>query len=102
MGAKNIADPFRITNGRKFRLRDFDPGSTGRLPSKVHPEFLKAQKLPHNPKRIWKERFEDINAHERYLTRNGTVIRKFFLNVSREEQKRRFLQRIGRSEKNWK
>ena len=205
MGAKNFAESFRITHGRKFRLRDFDPGSTGGLPSKehsddllqaglnrltelqsklyaddrwalllifqamdaagkdgtikhvmsgvnplgcqvysfkapsaeeldhdylwrttkclpeqgrigifnrsyyeevlavrVHPEFLKAQKLPHNTKSIWKERFEDINAHERYLTRNGTVIRKFFLNVSREEQKRRFLQRIGRPEKNWK
>src|ERR1043166_9791529 len=56
------------------------------LAVRVHPEFLKAQKLPHTPKNIWKERFEDINAHERYLARNGIMIRKFFLNVSREEQ----------------
>src|SRR6266481_6674607 len=205
MGAKNLAQSFRVTDGSKFRLKDFDPGSTAGLSAKVHsadaleaglarlselqatlfaddrwalllvfqamdaagkdgtikhvmsgvnplgcqvysfktpsaeeldhdflwrttkclpeqgrigifnrsyyeevlavrvhPEFLKAQKLPHNSKRIWKERFEDINAHERYLTRNGTVIRKFFLNVAREEQKRRFLQRIGRSEKKGK
>src|SRR6266571_5053632 len=51
------------------------------LAVRVHPEFLKAQKLPPGTKNIWKARFEDINAHERYLTRNGTVIRKFFLNV---------------------
>jgi polyphosphate kinase 2 (PPK2 family) len=53
-------------------------------------------------KRIWKERFEDINAFERYATRNGIVIRKFFLHVSRKEQKRRFLERIEQPEKNWK
>ena len=53
-------------------------------------------------KRIWKERLEDIAAHERYLSRNGYVIRKFFLHVSRAEQKRRFLARIERPEKNWK
>ena len=52
--------------------------------------------------RIWKERFEDINAFERYLSRNGYVIRKFFLNVSRAEQRRRFLERLDRPEKNWK
>jgi polyphosphate kinase 2 (PPK2 family) len=51
---------------------------------------------------IWKERFEDINAYERYLTRNGIVIRKFFLNLSRKEQKRRFLARLEQPEKNWK
>jgi PPK2 family polyphosphate:nucleotide phosphotransferase len=71
---------------------------------RVHPEFLDHQKLP--PKlltqRIWRERFDDINAFERHLTRNGFVIRKFFLNVSRKEQRRRFLERLERPEKNWK
>ena len=52
--------------------------------------------------RIWDERFEDIRGFERYLARNGTVVRKFFLNVSRAEQKRRFLERIDNPEKNWK
>ena len=71
---------------------------------RVHPEFLQKQKLPPAliRKRIWKERFEDINAFERYLTRNGFVIRKFFLNVSKREQKRRFLERIEMDQKNWK
>ena len=53
-------------------------------------------------KKIWKERFEDINALERYLARNGTLIRKFFLNVSRKEQRKRFLERLNQPEKNWK
>jgi polyphosphate kinase 2 (PPK2 family) len=53
-------------------------------------------------RRIWKERFEDITAFERYATRNGIVIRKFFLHVSRREQKRRFLERLDKPEKNWK
>ena len=53
-------------------------------------------------KHIWQERFEDINAYERYLTRNGVIVRKFFLNVSRKEQKKRFLQRLDQPEKNWK
>jgi len=71
---------------------------------RVHPEILGAQKLPPElvTKRIWKERHEDIANFERYLARQGTVIRKFFLNVSREEQKRRFLERIEEPEKNWK
>jgi PPK2 family polyphosphate:nucleotide phosphotransferase len=69
---------------------------------RVHPEFLQAQKLPAVTADIWKERFEDIHAYERHLTRNGTVIRKFFLNVSREEQEKRFLERLDRPEKNWK
>ena len=51
---------------------------------------------------IWKERFEDINAYERYLTRNGVVIRKFFLHLSKEEQKKRFLSRLEENRKNWK
>ena len=71
---------------------------------RVHPEYLAHQKLPSEliTKRIWRERFQDINAFERYLTRNGFVIRKFFLNVSRAEQRRRFLERLERPEKNWK
>lgn len=71
---------------------------------RVHRELLDRQKLPPQlvTKNIWKERYEDINAHERYLARNGIVIRKFFLNVSRGEQKKRFLERLDKPEKNWK
>ena len=71
---------------------------------RVHPELLAKQKLPSKlvKKGIWKERFADINAHERYLARNGTVIRKFFLHVSREEQKKRFSSRLDEPEKHWK
>jgi PPK2 family polyphosphate:nucleotide phosphotransferase len=71
---------------------------------RVHPEILKAEKLPPElvTKRIWEERYEDINNFERYLTRNGTVIRKFFLHVSKEEQKKRFLERLTEPEKHWK
>jgi len=71
---------------------------------RVHPQLLHGQKLPERlvTKHIWEERFEDINAYERYLARNGVVIRKFFLHVSREEQKKRFLERLEQPEKNWK
>jgi PPK2 family polyphosphate:nucleotide phosphotransferase len=71
---------------------------------RVHPELLKAQKIPPAlvGKRIWKERCEDIVSFERYLARNGVLIRKFFLHVSRDEQKRRFLERLENPEKNWK
>ena len=71
---------------------------------RVHPEFLAGQKVPRElvTKRIWKERCEDINAFERYMSRNGYVIRKFFLNVSKKEQKRRFLERLTMPEKKWK
>ncbi len=71
---------------------------------RVHPEFLAREKLPDNlvTKDIWKERFEDIVALERHLARNGTLILKFFLNVSRAEQRRRFLERLDRQVKNWK
>ena len=71
---------------------------------RVHPEFLAKQHLPPElvTKHIWKERFEDIRNLEAYLTRNGVVIRKFFLYVSKEEQKRRFLKRLEEPEKNWK
>jgi PPK2 family polyphosphate:nucleotide phosphotransferase len=72
---------------------------------RVHPEILNGQRIPKEEKDvkgIWKKRFEDINNFERYLTRNGIVILKFFLNVSRKEQKERFLERIDTPEKNWK
>jgi PPK2 family polyphosphate:nucleotide phosphotransferase len=71
---------------------------------RVHPEFLEKQKLPPElvTKDIWKERFRDIRSFERYLTRNGVIIRKFFLHVSKGEQKRRFLERLQNPEKNWK
>ena len=71
---------------------------------RVHRELLKAERIPASlvTKPIWEERFEDINAHERYLTRNGVVIRKFFLHVSKAEQKRRFLSRLDEPAKNWK
>jgi PPK2 family polyphosphate:nucleotide phosphotransferase len=71
---------------------------------RVHPEILQNQKIPRAlvGKDIWKERFEQINAFEKYLTRNGTVILKFFLHVSNKEQKKRFLERIDTPEKNWK
>jgi PPK2 family polyphosphate:nucleotide phosphotransferase len=71
---------------------------------RVHPEILEKQKLPAQlvTKHIWSERFEDISAFERYLSRNGVLVRKFFLNVSKKEQKKRFLERIDNKEKNWK
>jgi PPK2 family polyphosphate:nucleotide phosphotransferase len=71
---------------------------------KVHPEFLDAQKLPTSliSKDIWNERYEDINCYERYLSRNGVLIRKFFLHVSKEEQRQRFLSRLRVPDKNWK
>jgi len=71
---------------------------------RVHQELLQRQQLPPSlvTKRIWRERYEDIANLERYLTRNGIVILKFFLNVSNAEQKRRFLARLDEPEKNWK
>ena len=71
---------------------------------RVHPETLAKEKLPPRlvTKNIWRERFEDIAAFENYLARNGTVILKFFLNVSREEQRERFLGRLDEPAKNWK
>jgi PPK2 family polyphosphate:nucleotide phosphotransferase len=71
---------------------------------RVHPELLAAQRLPADlvTKDVWDERFQDIRAAERHLTRSGTVIRKFFLHVSREEQRKRFLERIEEPAKNWK
>lgn len=71
---------------------------------RVHPAVLKNERLPPplTASNFWKHRFEDINSFERYLTRNGTVIRKFFLNLSKKEQKRRFEERLDTPAKNWK
>ena len=71
---------------------------------RVHPEYLENQKLPPElvTKDIWKDRFQDIRCFERYLTRNGIVIRKFFLHVSKKEQKKRFLERVENPSKSWK
>ncbi len=71
---------------------------------RVHQEYLQKQHLPPElvTKKIWKERFKDIRNFEEYLTRNGVVIRKFFLHLSKEEQKKRFLARLDEPEKNWK
>ncbi len=71
---------------------------------RVHPEFLAKQKLPPElvTTDIWKDRFQDIRSFERYLVRNGIAIRKFFLHVSKKEQKRRFLERVENPAKNWK
>ena len=74
------------------------------LVTRVHPELLAKEKIPTKllTRNIWRERFEDIAAVERYLARNGTVILKFFLNVSRKEQRERFLDRLEQPAKNWK
>jgi PPK2 family polyphosphate:nucleotide phosphotransferase len=71
---------------------------------RVHPEVLQNEKVPPRlvTKKIWVERFEDIRSFERYIARNGIVVRKFFLHVSKKEQKRRFLERLQEPEKNWK
>jgi PPK2 family polyphosphate:nucleotide phosphotransferase len=74
------------------------------LVARVHPEIVEHQKLPAElkDKKIWKRRFEEINQFEQYLVANGTIVLKFFLNVSKEEQRRRFLERLDLPEKNWK
>src|SRR5262249_31347577 len=74
------------------------------LAVRVHPEFLAKQRIPKElvGKNIWPDRFEDIRNFEQYLSGNGVVVRKFFLHVSKKEQKRRFLERIEDSSKNWK
>jgi len=71
---------------------------------RVHPEILAKQKLPPKlvTKDIWRDRFEDISAMERHLVRNGTMVLKFFLNVSKQEQRERFLDRLEEPAKNWK
>jgi PPK2 family polyphosphate:nucleotide phosphotransferase len=71
---------------------------------RVHPEYLEKQKLPAKlrGKELWIDRYDEINNFERYLVNNGVIVLKFFLNVSKDEQKRRFLERIEKQEKNWK
>src|SRR5262249_59443606 len=71
---------------------------------RVHQQILSSQKLPPSlvAKNIWGERFEDIRRFERYLTRNGVLVIKFFLHLSKKEQKKRFLERLEDSKKNWK
>ena len=71
---------------------------------RVHPELLTRQRLPSDliTRDIWRERFEDINAFERFLTRNGVIVRKFFLHVSKQEQRQRLLSRLEQPEKQWK
>ncbi len=71
---------------------------------RVHPEYLKAQRIPDElvTKDIWDERFESIRSFEKHLARNGTVVRKFFLHVSKKEQRKRFLDRLDQPDKNWK
>jgi PPK2 family polyphosphate:nucleotide phosphotransferase len=71
---------------------------------RVRPDVLGRQKLPPSlvTRQLWRDRYEDINAFERYLSRNGTIIRKFFLHVSKEEQRRRFQQRLDDPAKHWK
>jgi PPK2 family polyphosphate:nucleotide phosphotransferase len=71
---------------------------------RIHPELLKDERIPSSliTKNMWEDRFQDIRALERYLSRNGIVIRKFFLHLSKKEQKRRFLDRLQQPEKNWK
>ena len=69
---------------------------------RVHPEFLAKQRMPRVDDDIWKRRFKEINNFERYLTDNGTVVLKFFLHLSKKEQKKRFLSRIDEPKKNWK
>jgi PPK2 family polyphosphate:nucleotide phosphotransferase len=74
------------------------------LAVRVHPEFLEHERIPAEliSDKIWQERFEQINAFERYLVRNGIVLVKFFLHLSKKEQRKRFLDRLGMREKNWK
>ena len=74
------------------------------LVARVHPEIFDRERLPADlvTKNIWHERFEDIRAFERHLTRNGTVVRKFFLHASKDEQRQRFLKRLDDPAKNWK
>jgi PPK2 family polyphosphate:nucleotide phosphotransferase len=71
---------------------------------KVHPEFLEKQRMPRKlvTKDVWNERYESINDFEKHLSRNGTIVRKFFLNVGKDEQKERFLKRLDDPDRNWK
>src|SRR2546429_33490 len=105
--ARKLAKPFRVTDDG-FRLKDIDPGDTLEFTSEDKPRAKEALAMGVDllaelvTKDIWKERFQDIRSFERYLTRNGVAICKFFLHVSNKEQKKRFLERIQEPEKNWK
>ena len=73
------------------------------LAVRVHPEYLANQRLPqHDPETLWQQRFDSIRDHEKHISRNGTVVLKFWLNVSKDEQKKRFLKRLTTPEKYWK
>ncbi len=72
------------------------------LAVRVNPDLLDGQRLPRVAKHLWRERFEDMAAHERHLARNGTVVRKVFLNISKDEQRRRLLKRLENPSKHWK
>ena len=105
--SRKFAEPYCITNGKNFRLKDIDPGDTGDAASADKPrakELLAKQRIPQQliTEDIWDERYRDIRHVEHYLSRNGVVIRKFFLHVSADEQKKRFLERLDNSAKNWK
>ncbi len=152
--AGKLAKPYRVDDGKKIRLKDFDPSDTGDIRSKEHATELLEKGIAHmaelqnklyaqdrwgvllilqamdaagkdgaikhvmsgiNPQGcqvysfktpstedLWEERFRDICAFERYFSHNGIVIRKFFLHLSKQEQKRRFLERLDQPEKNWK
>ncbi len=96
---------WQLLPGQDFRIGIFNPSYYEEvLVVRVHPEILAREKLPQAliSRDIWKQRFQDIRAFERYLSRNGVVVRKFFLHVSRQEQKKRFLERIADPAKNWK
>jgi PPK2 family polyphosphate:nucleotide phosphotransferase len=69
---------------------------------RVHPEYLASQRIPKNGNNMWKKRFQDISQFEKYLDNNGIIVLKFFLHVSKKEQKKRFLERLDKPEKNWK
>src|SRR5205809_876929 len=127
--ARKLIKRYRITRGETFRLRDVDPSDTGELTSedkpraqaaprsgisnrsyyeevlvvRVHPELLAREKLPARLLEgdLWKQRYEDIRHFERFMGRNGTCIVKFFLHVSRGEQRRRFLERLDDPAKQW-
>ncbi len=122
--AGKLAKPYRVDDGKKIRLKDFDPSDTGDIRSKEHATELLEKGIAHMAELqnklyaqdrwgvllilqamdadLWEERFRDICAFERYFSHNGIVIRKFFLHLSKQEQKRRFLERLDQPEKNWK
>jgi len=102
---RSLAIAFRVAIDNVERFQTLRVLAKHRvLVVRVHLEFLEKQTLPPEliTKNIWAQRFQDIRSYERYLAWNGVVIRKFFLHVSKTEQKRRFLERLDNPEKNWK